>query len=333
MQSYRINSHKDIELVEEITELGDNQVKIKISKAMIGATDLNSYNGNSQIYPIIPCHCAIGLISSADEKLGLNLGERVILSPYIAGTDSIDKRVELQSSIDIMGVNCDGFLRDYIIMNKENIYLLPESIKDNEAIFIENIAVAVKALSTLGLQKGEYVVIIGANSIGNILAQLAIYYQAVPILIDTDDYKLALAEDCGIYYTINPTEIDTPKRIMEITGGKMADYTIYDSHNILPINGATIYTKYHGSIGVVGYNGIADNNTIRLQGLLSKQLTLIGINNGYLEIPTAINLLAQKAIRTDMFISKVAKFEDVPEILNEMSEYPYKYYKVVIDCL
>ena len=52
----------------------------------------------------------------------------------------------------------------------------------------------------LGVDAGLKTILIGAGNLGIILAQVMMYYQIVPIIIDNDDKNLETARSAGIYY-------------------------------------------------------------------------------------------------------------------------------------
>lgn len=68
-------------------------------------------------------------------------------------------------------------------------------MSDEEALFAEYIAMGDNVFEALDLEKGDYIVILGASTLGLIISQMANYYQFVPILIDLDSDKLALAQN------------------------------------------------------------------------------------------------------------------------------------------
>lgn len=67
-----------------------------------------------------------------------------------------------------------------------------------------------------------------------------------------------------------------------------------------------------------------------ISGILSKQLSVIGITNGQKQIPAAINVLAKKAVDMTPFVTKEYKFEQADQGLKEFSENAQKYHKIMI---
>lgn len=333
MKAWQITAKGEVGLIERKQEAQPTDVKVRVSKVALSSTDVAIYEGRKVGYPIIPARSAIGLVSEAHALTGLKKGERVVLSPYSVEAGSFKKKDVIVPDVKIMGLDLDGFLCDFVNLPQENVCALPEGIKDDEAVFTEQISLAVKAIDVLDTERGDHVAILGANTLGNILAQLCIYYQLVPILIDTDEDKLKLAESHGVYYTVNSAKADVKQRIIEITGGKMAEFTVYEARLDMLPNYISSITQEGGTVAIVGYNYFLEKLTLNLGDALDKQLHIICVKNGFGEFNTAINLLANKVINTDGFIDTEIKFDDVETVLKKISVEHYIYGKIVIDCL
>ena len=226
MKAWQIVSKGEFRLVEKDGTVDSGEVKVKVNKAALACTDLELYKGQGNaMFPIVPVMSAVGQISEGSELAGLQKGERVVLYPYEMDPDTTyNKKRVLAPDVKIMGLDTDGFLCDFVTVPHEKAYILPEGVSDSAALFTEYIALGIKVIEALHVEKGQYITILGANTIGNIIAQLALYYQIVPVLIDTDQSKLDLAQSYGVYYTVNPTSANVGDRIKEITGGEMAEY-------------------------------------------------------------------------------------------------------------
>lgn len=333
MKAWQITAKEEVKLIEKKQDALPTDIKVRISKASLSSTDVAIFIGKKVCYPIIPVRAAIGLVSEAHALSGLKKGERVVINPYILQNDYSRKKDVIVPDVKVMGVDCDGLICDFISLPQENVCPLPEGIKDNEAIFTEQIAMAVKSLDVLDTERGDYVAILGANTLGNIIAQLCIYYQLVPILIDVDEDKLKLAEDHGVYYTVNSAKTDVRQRILEITGGKMAEFTVYEARMDMPLNYIASITQEGGTVVIVGYNYFLDKLQINLGDALEKQLHITCVKNGYGEFNTAINLLANKIIKTGGFIDTEIKFNDIDTVMKKMVSDKYVYGKIVVDCL
>ncbi|MDE7373384.1 MAG: hypothetical protein K2N18_04905, partial [Clostridia bacterium] len=200
MKAWHIdNSSKKLVLKEGTLSPKEGEIQVRISKVAMSAMDMTCFADRDDDKVTVPAHSAIAYMTEDNEELGLRLGSRVVVCPFI-------KTVEHgESLVKTMGVDVDGLLADFVYVPKENVFALPDGIADEDAVFAEYIAMGNKVYSELTCNDGDYVVIVGAGTLGLVLCQMAMYYQMVPILIDLDADKLELAKKWGVYYTLNPT--------------------------------------------------------------------------------------------------------------------------------
>lgn len=320
MKKWRIENENEIKLVETVVTRGEDEVKVKMSKVAVSSDDIVYFATDSD--HIVPGHSGVAHVSEADESLGFKLGSRVIVSPFVKGVEhGIDK-------VRVHGVDVDGLLTDFISLPAENVYAIPDGISDDEAIFTDYIALGSNIIESMDCQKGDYVVIVGASTIGLILSQIAIYYQLVPILVDMDADKLRVAENWGVYYTLNPMFDNLERRVEEITGGRMCEFSVFTGDGI-PFSNAARLVKEGGVVIISGYSS-HKKHQLDMDVVLSKQLTVKGVADGYGEMSSAINLLANKIVKVDGLITKKVYFEDVPELVKECVEYPLQHNNVLI---
>lgn len=325
MKSWHIECSERIKLVESVLHKGDGEVKLKMSKVALSSTDISYFasdvpDKNPEL--TVPGHSAVAYMSEDDPEAGLKMGARVVVSPFVRYEEHGVKKVR------VLGVDANGFLSDFVSVPAENVYALPDGIPDDEAIFAEYIALGNNVLNGLSVDKGDFIVIVGANTLGLILSQLALYYQMIPILVDLDADKLALAAGWGVYYMLNPTYDNLERRVEEITGGRMAEASVYVGDG-LPFNSALRLVKDKGEVVVAGYS-VHPGHNVDVSVILSKRLTLIGVSDGYGEMASAVNLLANRIIKTNGLINTRIEFENVPEIIDQCVKYPYQYNKILV---
>lgn len=322
MRAWHIRNLNDIALEDQPSNRKAGEVKLKLSRVALSSKELVLLaSGNAEGYEI-PGHSAVALVSEADEDSGFKLGSRVVVSPFVSVNEYGKQAVRT------MGVNMDGLLRDFVCVPQENVFTLPDGISDDEAVFTDYIAMANKALESIEAEAGDYIVIVGANTLGLILSQLASYYQLVPVLIDLDPGKLALAKSWGISYTLDPTYDNLERKIIELTGGRLCDAAVFAGEGTT-IDAAIRLLKDGGQVILAGYT-FTDKHGVDIDIILKKQLRLLGVNNGDGEVSSAINLLANKILRTDGMINDRLSFEDVPKAVEEGSKYPYRFGHILI---
>lgn len=326
MQAFRISAAGIMELIKIDRSPTENEIKVKLTKAAITSTDIAIFQGKGSKFPIIPVGLSVGLVSEAAKESGFRMGERVVISPYV-----MPENADSEDDIECMGCDIDGNLGDYTIVPKDNVYLLPEGVTEDDAVFIDYIAMAEKVLEKLAVDKKHYVAILGANTFGIILGQLCMYYQAIPIIIDGNAHKIQIAKNCGIYYTVNSEKEDVIQSVISITGGNYADCSVFEcKEGNSPANLFTL-TKSGGRIGIVSANDyVLTRCTFDIKAICKKQLSLIGINNGYKKISSAINLLANKAIKLQDLVEVRGAFIDAPTLFKDAVENNNKVIKSII---
>lgn len=297
-----------------------SSAKVKITKLLLGKHEARVLNSGT---PIIPGRYAVGVVSEAGANcFGIEKGDRVYINPdmpcgrcYNCTNDNSEACSDLRSA----GENCDGYLRDFAVIPCENLYPLPDSVSDNDALYIDYLSHAVSAFSKLEIEKGEHVVVIGASTFGIILSLLIIYYQGVPILIDRDEEKLQHAKNCGVYYTLN-TESDLIGDVSELTGGRMAESVVYINDSDLNTSIALNLASYSGQIAFVGLTSSGEL-MLNVSRAMNKQLLIHGIVSGIGNTATAINLIANKALPLSRFHGEIVRFDDAAQKLQDMANF------------
>lgn len=326
MKAWHIENLNRIKLVESVLPKREGEIKLKVSKVAISSTDFAYFAAGEEDEHgksvVVPGHSAVAYVSSEDSAAGLKLGARVVVSPFVRYEEHGVAKVK------VLGVDTDGLLGDFASVPEENVYALPDGIPDDEAIFAEYIALGNNVLNSMEAGKGDFVVIVGASTLGLVLSQLALYYQMIPILVDLDAEKLALAASWGVYYLLNPTYDNLERRVEEITGGRMAEASVYVGDGV-PFDCAFRLVKDKGEVVVAGYSVRAGHNA-DVADILSKQLRVIGVADGYGEMSSAINLLANRIVKTEGLIGARIGFDEVPEMVAQCAEYPYQYNKILI---
>lgn len=323
MEGLHIVAPGAMETIEkkEIFESVDN-VKVKVTHALLVPEDFITYNGDPRVeYPIIPGRVAIGKIAETcgTNSFGFERGMNVLLHSVTNCKSCYEcAKGEFKNCASFItaGKNSDGFLRDFAIMDNEAVSILPPSVGDNEALFIEYIAVAERIIDNLNLQKGEHVVIVGGDILGIILAQLIIYYQSVPILVDNNENNLSLAVKSGVYYTIF-ADNKIEKSVSDLTGARLASKVVYMTGSNLNTDIALKLAGHNATICFAGFG--TPTLKVSFTPAIVKQLNFTCVSNGFGCYNSAINILANKAIDTSFFSLRHSKSNQAMNVIHEMS--------------
>ncbi len=275
-------------------------LRVRITKVFLSGVDAAIWRGDlKEDYPVVPGRFAVGMIADETENTLYPKGTRVLLHtfrprPY-TGTEKIDFS---KDEYLVCGQTQDGFLRDFVYADPCDLSPIPDVLSDEKALIAHYVALARSAVECLGPCKGKHIAVIGANVMGILTAQLLIYQQAAPILIDTDSSRLAFAKTCGIYYTL-PADGELLGGIANITGGRLASGSIYVIG--APGNDHQIPFRVSAEKSTTVFSGfVPDNEKFSLDIALRKHLTLRFVQR-VSEFETAFNLLFTRAVDTDAF--------------------------------
>ncbi len=339
MKGFSFTAKQTIEAVQRPAAAPEAEfVKVRITKTGITDTDIALYLGEENAaYPIIGGRQAAGVISeiAEDNIYCLKKGDRVLINPYLPCRECIQCKTNRASecqNMKIMGVNTDGFFRDFINVPIQNIMPLPEQVKDHEALFTEYISLALEVLDMLNMEKGDHVAIVGGDILGNILAQLTMYYQAIPILIDTSEKNLEAARKSGIYFTIQDGA-GVRDQLNQITGGRRAKYVIYVSGAKRSFRNTLEFAAVGGTIAIAGFMDSAMK--VDLSTALKRRLSIVTINNGYREMRSALNIVATRTVHLEPLSTVTGKFAEIPEIIKARADEftSDEMFQVIIDTL
>ena len=298
MNVWQITSKNEIlknNATEDLVTVDD--LKIKITKCLVTSQDVATFSGFSKNdKPIIPSSVGVGLISETLEQSNyFTKGAKV----YIASEKACKSCVECLSgnedkccNVQRAAVDYNGYLKEFAVVSKEEVHILPKNVTEYQALFIDDISIALSVIDELQVSKGEHVAILGGNIFANILGQLIAYYQGVPIIVDDNLKNLERANRSGIYYTT--TIKDAEKEIINITGGRKCGKIIYVTESGFNFDTVGKLAKKGAIVGVSG--SVKTKSKLTLDVGISNNLTVKFITSGYGNSSSSINILNQKAI-------------------------------------
>ena len=328
MKVFSCNGDEKFTVQDVQTEDQVGKIKVRVTKVLPDLTDINIFTGNGSFnYPFIPGHNAVGICSDDVPEYNLKRGSKLILNPYYYD----DKQI-----IRSKGVDSNGFLSEYVYVDPNQVIPFPDYeneylITEKEAIFTNKVSVALSVFKKAELEVGSYVVIIGGNALCNIIAQLALYFQYVPIVIDSTGANAELLKRNNIFYIVNESRESVIDRINEITCGKMADLVVLPIQpNISPEYLFSI-TREGGSAVVLSENGTVKRIALDISAISKRQISVFGISNGYDQFTSAVNIIAQKSINVSNLIDKEVEIQDADITLRELKGNVNRYYGVLIN--
>lgn len=260
---------------------GLGEVVIEIKRIGVCGSDIHVYHGLHPYtgYPVVQGHEVSGVIAEVGEGVrGLVPGDLVVFMPQVTCGECYPCRHGMYHICDrlkVMGFQTGGAAQEYFPVKAEMVLKLPQTASLDEAAMVEPISVAVHALSRAGSVAGQKVIVLGAGTIGNLVAQVAQASGAAKVMItDVSEYKLEKALQCGIQLAINTAQVDLAQAILEHFGPDKADL-ILECVGVQDTITQAVTNARKGStiivVGVFGQKPVVDLGLVQ-----DRELSLVG---------------------------------------------------------
>jgi len=193
-------------------ELKANELLLKIHRVGVCGSDVHMYYGKhpfANTYPMVQGHEYGGeIIKVGSDVRTFRPGMKATARPHlVCGQCPPCKKGQYNVCQNLKVEGCagpEGSAQEYFIIPEDRAVAIPDGLTYDQVAMIEPIAVGAHSTKRPGNLKGKNVVVTGAGTIGNLVAQFAIARGAKKVLItDIVDFKLDIARQCGIKETAN----------------------------------------------------------------------------------------------------------------------------------
>jgi threonine dehydrogenase-like Zn-dependent dehydrogenase len=188
--------------------LVDGEALIRVLVAGICNTDLEITRGYMAFEGVLG-HEFVGIVEAVHEGSGATpltslIGKRVV-GEINAACHRLDcsycqrgmpTHCPHRTTLGI--VNRDGAFADYLVLPTRNLHLVPDTISDEEAVFVEPLAANFEMLEQVHIKPTESVVILGDGKMGQLAAQVLVLTGCEVMMVGKHEEKLALAAKHGV---------------------------------------------------------------------------------------------------------------------------------------
>ena len=205
----------------------------------------------------------------------------------------------------VLGIlNRDGAFREFFSLPEQNLHPVPDSVSDDDAVFVEPVAAACEILDQVDIHKVEKIAVLGDGKLGllitMVLAQARTITQPPLTLIGKHPGKMRLVEDSGVR-TLDPRSAQTASRsfelVVEATGSPSGlDLAL---QLLKPRGTVVLKSTFHGKQSFDPASVVVD------------EITLLGSRCGRFE--PALDLLARKQIQPSRLICDALPLTKAPE--------------------
>ncbi len=318
-------------------KLAPNEVLLKIQRIGVCGSDIHVFHGEHPAtpYPVVQGHEYSAIVEAVGEavtkaKPGMKATARPQL---VCGNCGPCKRGQYNAcqELKVQGFQAPGVAQDYFVVSEDRLILLPDSFTFEQGAMIEPAAVGAHSTSrTTGIE-GKNVVVSGAGTIGNLVAQFAKARGAKKVLItDVSNYRLEKARECGIKNTLNLIETSFDEGVKNCFGDEgfqigMEAAGVQDSLDVLMAN-----VEKGGDIVILGV--YAKNPTVNMFYLGEHELNVFGsMMYKHEDYEAAVEMISNGKINVEPLISKHFPFEEYLQAYKYIEQQGDKTMKVMID--
>ena len=205
-------------------DLTAHQVLATIKRIGSCGSEIHSYHGlhPATFYPVVQGHEYSGVVMAVGSEVTVcKPGDHITARPQlVCGKCNPCKRGQYNvcEHLRVQAFQADGAAQDFFVVDDDRVAKLPEGMSLDYGAMIEPSAVGAHASNRTDV-KGKNVVVSGAGTIGNLIAQFCIARGAKNVLItDVSDLRLAKARECGIKHTLNITKKTLKEAAQELFG-------------------------------------------------------------------------------------------------------------------
>lgn len=208
-----------------VEELGSRQVLVKVKRIGICGSEIHSYHGlhPATFYPVVQGHEYSGTVVAAGAEVTVcKIGDNVTVRPQLVCGECAPcrrGRYNVCEKLRVQAFQADGAAQDFFVVDDDRVVVLPEGMSLDFGAMVEPCAVGAHSTARAGDLRGKNVIVSGAGTIGNLVAQFAQARGAKKVLItDVSDFRLEKARECGIANTLNVSKTPLKDAVKDFFG-------------------------------------------------------------------------------------------------------------------
>ena len=323
--------NSDLKLYElEIPELKEGQVLVEIAYSGLCRSQLMEIKGGrgeDKYLPHLLGHEACGIVRSIGSNVSkVKPGDWVILT-WIKSSGLDDYSCQYKCGDKAINSGAVTTLNEFTVVSENRCILKPESLNPDVAILFGC------ALPTgMGMVFNEIkpepsstVAVFGLGGIGMAsLVALTILNGINIIAVDTNPYKLELAEKLGCQNLIDASKDDVITEIKDLTNGKGVDYAIEASGSKKVIEQAFLSVR-DGGVECIFASHPPNGQKIELEPhdlIRGKSIrgSWGGACNPDVDVPHFVELCAKHNVPLEMLLSAPYSLSEINQAIKDLEE-------------
>lgn len=191
-------------------QLKENEILLRIKRIGVCGSDIHVFHGQHPAtpYPVVQGHEYSAIVEAIGKKVTkIKVGSMATARPQlVCGKCGPCRRGQYNAcqNLKVQGFQAPGVAQELFVVTEDRIVPIPGNMTLEQGAMIEPAAVGAHSTNRISYLKGKNVVVAGAGTIGNLVAQFAKARGAAKVLItDLSGYRLDIAKKCGITGTLN----------------------------------------------------------------------------------------------------------------------------------
>ena len=316
---------------------GKGQVRIRVQRIGVCGSDIHVFHGKHPFvtYPLIQGHEYAGVIESIGEDVdGVTVGDKVTATPQeVCGACAPCRRGQYNAceELKVRGFQAPGCAQDLFVTEADKIVMLPADFAPEQGAFVEPVAVAAHSTGRAGDLNGKNVVVAGAGTIGNFVAQACKCRGAAKVLItDISDFRLDVARQVGVGATCNVTGVPLGEAAAREFGSQGFDVAVEVSGAEASLSSLVAEIGKGGTLLIVGVYG--EKPRVDMSVVCEHELAVMGsMMYRHEDWEQAVRWIASGEVKTESLVSKHFPFEQYAEAYAFIEAEGERSMKVMID--
>mgnify|MGYP000209308853 CR=1 FL=1 len=316
---------------------GAGEILLRVKKIGVCGSDIHVWHGQHPFtpYPVVQGHEFSGVVEAVGEGVtAVRPGMKATAAPQqVCGICNPCKRGDYNicDRLKVRGFQAPGCAQDFFVVPEERIVPFPDTLTFEQGALIEPVAVAAHSTNRVPTLEGKNVVVFGAGTIGNLVAQAARCRGARKVMItDVNDFRLQKALDSGIGATCNVAKEKFTEKARAFFGNDGFNVAFEAAGAEAALDDAVQHIQKGGDIVVLGVFGSRPRVDLSVVG--DRELKLIGtLMYRQEDYRQAVQWIENGSIDTKPLVTGHFPFEQYAEAYRHIEKEAATTLKVIVD--
>jgi 2-desacetyl-2-hydroxyethyl bacteriochlorophyllide A dehydrogenase len=316
---------------------GPGEILLRVKKIGVCGSDIHVWHGLHPftLYPVVQGNEFSAVVEAVGDGVTKAApGMKATAAPQkVCGVCNPCKRGDYHicDELKVCGFQAPGCAQDLFVVTEDRVVVFPDSLTFEQGALIEPAAVAAHSTNRINSLEDKNVVVFGAGTIGNLVAQAARCRGAKKVMItDLSDFRLQKALAAGVDAICNVQKENLADKAEETFGSEGFSVAFEAAGIEASLDDAVQHIQKGGDIVVLGVFG--DRPHVDMSVVGDRELSLIGTLMYQLQdYEQAVEWIAQGLMVTEPLITSHFPFDKFADAYRYIEEQVETTLKVVID--